>query len=542
MPKRRLLLCLLLLAGCSSPEARVVSDSSDRGPAEDPAFPMAKLFDDLIQKRLHSEHQQQFEANCQATPAASVFCFSVLNREKLEARAKEVQKEGLPTRYQGKTYRPRFGAKHQVLNWGDLKGAPVPGLLRGMPKGQAGPMKALKLMALREGECPNNPAVAIAATLEDRLPEKVGYDEIGRLYEKGGTCMKDAPADQEQVLTRAGLMYYANADYTAAKTVLRTSAAISGTFVGRALYWLYRAQLKLGETSEAKDTLASLQEKYPFSFHSLVAQTAAGKDPGELLAKTSGRSSKRTRQDPEVNMLLEQVEILHRFGFDASASTVLDWAVAHSRGRGLEPEVMLYLAELKKEQGDYKSKILILSDVLYQNPSLISRQTLELYFPKVLFPIFEKQSGGMDPYFLLAIARRESAFDPNAVSSANAHGLLQVLPKTGRRLKKRPNLFDPETNIAIGAKYITELLKKTNGQVHLALAGYNAGPGKLKGWTRSYPTDDPILFTDLIPFKETREYVGSVLRNYYWYRRIHQTDQPIPNEKILELAIADKAN
>ncbi len=542
MPKSLVLLCLVLLAGCTSADTRLAADNADRGPAEDPAFPMAKLFDDLIQKRLHSEHQQQFEANCRATPVASVFCFSVLNREKLEACAKEVQKEALPVRYQGKTYRPHLGAKHQVLNWADLRSAPVPGLLRGMPKGQAGAMKALKLAALRESECPNNAAVAIAASLEDRLPTKVGYEEIGRLYEKGGSCMKDAPADQEQVLTRAGLMYYAKGDFAAAKAVLKTSAAISGTFVGRALYWLYRTQLKLEEASEAKETLANLQGKYPFSFHSLVAQTAAGKDPGELLAKSSGHSSKRARQDPEVNMLLEQVEILHRFGFDASASTVLDWAVAHSRGRGLEPEVMLYLAELKKEQGDYKSKISILSDVLYQNPSLISRQTLELYFPKVLFPIFEKQSGGMDPYFLLAIARRESAFDANAVSSANAHGLLQVLPKTGRRWKKRPNLFDPETNIAVGAKYVAELLKKTNGQVHLALAGYNAGPGKLKGWTRSYPTDDPILFTDLIPFKETREYVGSVLRNYYWYRRIHQTDQPIPNEKVLELAIAVKAD
>ena len=145
-----------------------------------------------------------------------------------------------------------------------------------------------------------------------------------------------------------------------------------------------------------------------------------------------------------------------------------------------------------------------------------------------------------DPYFLLAIARRESAFNPNAVSSANARGLLQVLPTTGRRLKRRPNLFDPETNVAVGAQYVIELLKRTEGHIHYTLAAYNAGPGKLKGWTRSYPTDDPILFIDLIPFKETREYVGSVLRNYYWYRRIHQSNLPIPASQILELAIADK--
>jgi soluble lytic murein transglycosylase len=536
----RLCLCVLFLfVGCSGTGPTVgLNSTRDREIAVEPQFAMAKIFDDLMQNRLNEDEQAQLDTNCRTTPQASVFCFSVLNRARLIEKTKEVEKESAPVRYTGRIYRPHFDSKNKLLNWAELRSAPVQGLLRGMPKGQKSKINALKLAALRESECPNSVAIAIAAVVEDQLPNKVSFDEVGRLYEKGGGCIGDSPADQEQILTRSGLFYFAKKDYELARNVLAKSSAIAGTFTGRALYWLYRAQTELKDTAGATKSLDTLQSKYPFSFHSLVAQTAAGRDPGELLAKAPSPSFKRSSQAPEVNQLLEQVEILHRLGFDLSASTVLDWAVAQSRG--IEPEVILYMAELKKEQGDYKSKIMILSGILYQNPQLISRTTMELYFPKVLFPVFEKQSATIDPYFLLAVARRESAFDPKAVSSANARGLLQVLPTTGRRLKRRPNLFDPETNVAVGAQYIVELLKRTEGHIHFALAAYNAGPGKLNGWTKSYPTQDPILFIDLIPFRETREYVGSVLRNYYWYRRIHQSNLPIPPGKILELAIAEK--
>ena len=236
-----------------------------------------------------------------------------------------------------------------------------------------------------------------------------------------------------------------------------------------------------------------------------------------------------------MNSLIEQVEVLHHYGFEQSAARVLDWAVADSQG--VEPELKIYLAELKKEQGDYVSKITLLSDVLYNHPSLISRQTMEQYFPKTYFPIFEKHASGIDPYFLLAIARRESAFNTRAVSSANARGLLQVMPETRKKLKIEGDLLDPDSNVAIGARYIQELLKMVNGQVHLAVAAYNAGPHRVNTWVIRYQVTEPVLFIDLIPFRETREYVASVLRNYYWYRRIHEGGGKISSERnLVELA------
>jgi soluble lytic murein transglycosylase-like protein len=532
---------LSFVSACTGPTTLVdaLEESADRTLAEDPGFPMAKLFDDYLQGKLDRARSNQYEKDCEAMPHASIFCYSVTNRNRFETRLKEIELELAPKKYQGRPIRPRFNQRNELLNWSELKDAPVAGLLKGLPKKSKAKLQAIKVAALRETECPNRASIAIAASLEDRLPNSVSFEEIGRLYEKGAQCESENFAEKELLFTRAGLMYFAADNLPLALEAFSKATELNGVFIGRALYWLYRTQTKLGNAAKATEALDKLQLKYPFSFHSLVAMTAAGRDPGELLMRKGAASTKRSKQDSAANLLLEQVETLHRLGLDGSASQVLNWAVAMSKG-SVEPEVLLYMAELKKEQGDYKSKITILSDILYHNPDLISRQTMELYFPKVLFPIFEKQSSNIDPYFLLAVARRESAFDPKALSPAKARGLLQILPTTGRRLKKRPDLFDPDTNVAVGAKYIQELMKRTDGHVHFALAAYNAGPGKVQTWVRTYPTHDPILFTDLIPFRETREYVGSVLRNYYWYRRIHQADIPIPQDKILELAIAEK--
>jgi soluble lytic murein transglycosylase len=240
-------------------------------------------------------------------------------------------------------------------------------------------------------------------------------------------------------------------------------------------------------------------------------------------------SRRHSDQSPLVNQLLEQVEVLRKYSFDSSSRRVLNWTIAAAQEA--EPEVRIYLAELKRDQGDYQSKISILSDVLYKNPQLISKESMELYFPKVYFPVFEKNVAGIDPYLLISIARQESAFNAKARSHANARGLMQMLPMTARRFSSQPSskLYVPEFNVSVGSRYFTTLLERTNGQIHLALAAYNAGENRITQWTQRYPVQEPVLFIDLIPFRETRDYVASILRNYYWYRRIHSNSEPTTN-------------
>ena len=127
---------------------------------------------------------------------------------------------------------------------------------------------------------------------------------------------------------------------------------------------------------------------------------------------------------------------------------------------------------------------------------------------------------------LLAIARRESSFYPRAVSPANAQGLLQMNPDTVKALHPDEtfNLLDPETNISIASGYLSKVLAEMKGNLPQALAAYNAGEVQVHNWEKRYPTKDVILGIDLIPYRETRDYVANVLSTYYWYRKIYENN------------------
>ena len=542
------LLIMAALFSCSTPQSlrepdsektspnlvRSPTETTSDDPESDPDYKRAKQFDDFLQGQLEEKETDKLTNECHQNPTDNLFCFSVVNysyfSRKVEIRkaAKRVSK-----RRRKRVY-PKF-KKENVSNWIELRYASVSQTLRGVASQKPKRLELLKKQALEESKCPNNIAISIAATLEDGLPEKSSLNEIGKLYEKGGGCIASNSSDKETMLTRAGLFFFAAKDFESAKRAFTTASELDNTFVARSLYWLQRVQMQEGDTAGANTTIDALKERYPFAFHTLVALIGRNSDPGELLETESTNQIKRSQQMPLINPLIEQVEILNRLGFEDSAETVLNWAVAESQGT--EPELRIYLADLKKSQGDYFAKITIMSDVLYRNPALVSKETMELYFPKVFFPVFEKQSKVVDPYLLLSIARRESAFNVKALSHANAQGLLQILPKVRNQILKGKDLFDASDNVAVGARYIVKLLSRLDGQIHLALAGYNAGPSRVTTWLKRYPVADPILFTDLIPYRETREYVASILRNYYWYRRIHLGGDKIPPKQFLELAI-----
>ena len=113
---------------------------------------------------------------------------------------------------------------------------------------------------------------------------------------------------------------------------------------------------------------------------------------------------------------------------------------------------------------------------------------------------------------------------------------MQLMPKTARkfeRLRSTQKLYDPVTNVKIGSKFFSTLLTRYDGDAALALAAYNAGAKRIEDWVRRYPVKDRILFLDLIPFKETRQYVSAIARNYFWYNTLYpevenETQQAAP--------------
>lgn len=136
---------------------------------------------------------------------------------------------------------------------------------------------------------------------------------------------------------------------------------------------------------------------------------------------------------------------------------------------------------------------------------------------------------GVDPLLLLALIRQESSFNPWAESPARARGLTQVIPSTGREIARalgraafdERDLFKPAVSIEFGAYYLAAALRQARGELYVALAGYNAGPGTAASWRQQPGNQDPDLYVEQIPYAETSVYVRKVYANYQVYRALY---------------------
>lgn len=148
------------------------------------------------------------------------------------------------------------------------------------------------------------------------------------------------------------------------------------------------------------------------------------------------------------------------------------------------------------------------------------------------YPQLDKlPDGGIEPALIHALVRQESNFDPEAHSHAGARGLMQLMPgtaqdmakKLGRDYKAAALTGDEDYNLALGEAYIGNLISRFNGSYILAIAAYNAGPGRVRGWMKEMgdprdPGQDPVDWIEEIPIYETRNYVQRVLENLHVYR------------------------
>jgi soluble lytic murein transglycosylase len=157
-----------------------------------------------------------------------------------------------------------------------------------------------------------------------------------------------------------------------------------------------------------------------------------------------------------------------------------------------------------------------------------------ILFPQNYWPIIQRESAanGLDPYMVASLIRQESEFNPRVISYANAYGLMQIEPSTGRDMARKigmsnhldPDaLLDPEINIKLGCLYLKQTLDRYNGQQEYTFASYNAGESRVDDWKANNDYTGIDEWVESIPFTQTRDYVQALIRNEEIYRELDKT-------------------
>ncbi len=364
-------------------------------------------------------------------------------------------------------------------------------------------------------------AEALGGKTEEYFPQSDLVDRGRQLYRRATSCRSDAYLSHFRFSLIS--IWQGKCDEAEASLVALIRAPEAHAFHSRAKYWRYHCAVQAGQDDIKEEMRAGLWRDHALTFHNLVVN---GDDP-RLQAVLNDLSMPkvllRSVIRPDLNSPLRAMEAVVEAGAIDLATEIGDFLV--SRLTSVEPVVRLYVAGLMNRAGIALPKFKVLSALFRDSPRLFNRATLSMLYPKWYFEYLQSSARQVDPLLLLSLIRQESAFNVHARSPAGARGLMQVMPSTARSIAsvRRDRLFDVRTNIAVGTKYFLHRLGRYNGDIELTLAAYNAGFSRVDRWIKRYPLENKLLFVDLIPYRETREYVSSIMRNYFWYTQLYGT-------------------
>ena len=215
---------------------------------------------------------------------------------------------------------------------------------------------------------------------------------------------------------------------------------------------------------------------------------------------------------------------------------LMDKALFYSKGNEdqLNDQNLRDLSLYASTIGNNLRSIQLISYLSPDSGILYSLDDLKLKYPLKYTELIETYSteNGFSSEILTGVIRTESAFTADIISYAGAVGLSQLMPETAREQARKldivdPDLTDPETNIRIGSSYVKWITERPwADNMSQMLIAYNAGGGNLRKWKRLYPNYRDELFVELIPYKETRNYVKKVLTSSIIYGTIYNGDSP----------------
>jgi len=318
----------------------------------------------------------------------------------------------------------------------------------------------------------------------------------------------------------------------------------SGPETSAALYWRARLAEEDNQPLMARAFYQKLSDRYRNFYYAELgrqrlkhlAATADATTKYALLDHVPplDSSGKVTDSEPPSDELhVQKAELLGNGGLVDFAVRELQAAAAADGGSWGPAET----AQLYDETGHFDQAIEVMKHSAPNYFALdipdLPRKYWEALFPKAYWSDLKRSSAanGLDPYLVASLIRQESEFNPNAVSRANAVGLMQLLPKTGKAVARQvkmkrytaSQLYTPAVNLQLGTRYFRGMVDKFGGSFEYALAAYNAGSDRVEDWLSQGKYRDPQEFVESIPFTETREYVQAILRNASVYKQLYGT-------------------
>lgn len=292
----------------------------------------------------------------------------------------------------------------------------------------------------------------------------------------------------------------------------------------RARYWLAQSVDHQDQHSAALKLYEDLEKDSPLSYYGFLSSVMTGQELSSSLDALLPQAQKSDSSlSPQEVLRLHRAEVFLRVHAHELAALELKDLTPRD---AISSAFLVYLVMLNNEALNYSNVFSILNELIQRKyDRMYSSFTLRMIFPMPFLELVKKYATEIhvDPILVLSLIKQESAFDPMAGSGAGAVGLMQLMPATAAETDSevlRSDLTKAETNIRVGVLYLKELIDQYHGNIALALAGYNAGPAAVERWTRESPFKQGMLtFIESIPYRETREYVSSIIRNYFWYTK-----------------------
>ncbi|MFP4374954.1 MAG: flagellar assembly lytic transglycosylase [Spirochaetaceae bacterium] len=264
-------------------------------------------------------------------------------------------------------------------------------------------------------------------------------------------------------------------------------------------------------------------------YYRLLAAVRLGRTDTLVAADSddAGEDSREAGSDEDSREAASDTEAIVR-GYLSVALHEQAYEAAMDDSDDMSVEAIEEVAESIQSRGLLIESLRLMARARSRDEFVLTPRAARILYPQVYAGAMEDTaaSEGLDLPVFYGLVREESHFSATIESHAGATGLAQLMPATAADMASRmrlenPDLTDPATNLSIGGYYLSYLLGRFDGDLLTALAAYNGGQGRVRGWVREHGSLSGPLFHEAIPIRETRQYIRKVLMAAAYYGEIY---------------------